>query len=148
MYVRRLEQRNLGEKMEIKEMNQTQPPLWLVNNILFWYEGENPTGNESERKQYFLQHKGKHSNSKKAYMVRSKSTGRKVGYAAVFADTIRRSWNNSNKRDKRKKGNKMGNIYRLVDSMLAIENNKKNHPILNQIYDILTELHSVKSLHT
>ena len=25
-------------------------------------------------------------------------------------------------------------------SMLAIENNRENHPILNQIYDILTEL--------
>ena len=26
--------------------------------------------------------------------------------------------------------------------MLAIENNRKNHPILNQIYDILAELHN------
>ena len=26
-------------------------------------------------------------------------------------------------------------------SMLAIENNKENHPILYQIYDILAELH-------
>ena len=26
--------------------------------------------------------------------------------------------------------------------MLAIENNRENHPILNQIYDILTELHN------
>ena len=26
--------------------------------------------------------------------------------------------------------------------MLAIENNGENHPILNQIYDILTELHN------
>ena len=25
--------------------------------------------------------------------------------------------------------------------MLAIENNRENHPILNQIYDVLTELH-------
>ena len=43
----------------------------------------------------------------------------------------------------------------LLSSMLTIENNRKNHPILNQIYDILTELHNlgnsshyVKSLHT
>ena len=27
--------------------------------------------------------------------------------------------------------------------MLAIENNRENHPILNQIYDILTELHNL-----
>ena len=26
-----------------------------------------------------------------------------------------------------------------LNSMLAIENNKENHPILNQIYDILAE---------
>ena len=26
--------------------------------------------------------------------------------------------------------------------MLAIENNRENHPILNPIYDILTELHN------
>ena len=28
-----------------------------------------------------------------------------------------------------------------MSSMLAIKNNRENHPILNQIYDILTELH-------
>ena len=28
----------------------------------------------------------------------------------------------------------------LLSSMLAIENNRENNPILNQIYDILTEL--------
>ena len=27
-----------------------------------------------------------------------------------------------------------------LSSILAIENNRENHPILNQIYDILTEL--------
>ena len=27
-----------------------------------------------------------------------------------------------------------------LSSMLAIENNRENHPILNQIYDILAEL--------
>ena len=27
-----------------------------------------------------------------------------------------------------------------LSSMLAIENNRENNPILNQIYDILTEL--------
>ena len=29
-----------------------------------------------------------------------------------------------------------------VSPMLAIENNRGNHPILNQIYDILVELHN------
>ena len=36
----------------------------------------------------------------------------------------------------------MGKIYRLASSMLAIENNRENHLILNQIYQILTELHN------
>ena len=40
------------------------------------HEGEKHTGNESERKQHFLQHKGKHFNSKEAYTDGSKSTGR------------------------------------------------------------------------
>ena len=30
----------------------------------------------------------------------------------------------------------------MLSSILAIENNRENHPILNQIYDILTELHN------
>ena len=32
----------------------------------------------------------------------------------------------------------------LLSSMLTIKNNRENHPILNQIYDILTELHNQK----
>ena len=48
------------------------------------------TGNESERKLHFLQHKGKHSGSKEAYTDGSRSIGKKVGCAAVFKDTIRR----------------------------------------------------------
>ena len=39
VYLRRLEQRYMGEQMEIGEMNQTQQPLWFVNNIIF-YDGE------------------------------------------------------------------------------------------------------------
>ena len=42
-----------------------------------------------------------------------------------------------------------------MSSILSIENNRENHPILNQIYDILAELHKqgnilfyVKFLHT
>ena len=30
----------------------------------------------------------------------------------------------------------------LLSSMLATENIRENHPILNQIYDILAELHN------
>ena len=56
----------MKEQKEIEEMNQTQPP-WLVNNILFCYEGDKHSGNESQKKQHFLQHKAKHSSSKEAY---------------------------------------------------------------------------------
>ena len=80
VYLRRLEQRYMEEKKEIKEMNQTQQPPWLVNNILFCYEVETHMGNESERKQHFLLQK------EKAYTDGSKSIGRKLGYAAVFAE--------------------------------------------------------------
>ena len=65
VYLWKLEQRYMREQKEIEELNQTQLP-WLVNNILFCYEREKHTGNKSERKQHFLQHKGKHSNSKEA----------------------------------------------------------------------------------
>ena len=60
--------------------------LWLIDNILFCYDGEKHTGNDSERKQQFLQHKVKHSNNKEAYTNGLKSTGKKVGFAPVFAD--------------------------------------------------------------
>ena len=69
-------------------MNQTQQPSGLVN-ILFWYEGETQN----------------HSNNKEAYTDGSKSIGRKVSFAEVFTDIIRRG-------------------------ALPIE----NHSILNQIY--------------
>ena len=51
------------------------------------------TGNDSERKQNFLQHKENHSNNTDG----SKSTGRKVGFAAVYADIIRREENDTSK---------------------------------------------------
>ena len=51
-------------------------------NILFCYD--------RERKQHFLQHKGNHSNNKEDYTDGSKSTGRKVDFAAVFTDITRR----------------------------------------------------------
>ena len=62
----------------------------MKNNLLFCYEGDKHTGNESKRKQHFIKHKGKHGSSKEAYIDGSKSTGRKVGYAAVLTDTTRK----------------------------------------------------------
>ena len=52
----------------------------MVKNILF-YEGETHARNNSKSKQHFSQHKGNYSNNKEAYTDRSKSTGRKVGFA-------------------------------------------------------------------
>ena len=71
-------------------MNWTQQPPILVNIIIFCYDSEIHTGNDSERKQHFLKHKGNHNNFKEAYIDGSKSTGRKVSFAAVFANTTRR----------------------------------------------------------
>ena len=71
-------------------MNQTQQSPWLLNNIIFCYDGEKHIGNDSEKKQHFLQHKGNHSNFKEAYTDGSKNTGRKKVFAAVFADITRR----------------------------------------------------------
>ena len=139
---------------------------WLVNNILFGYEGDKHTENESERKQHFLQHKKKHSSTKEAYTDGSKSTGKKVGYAAIFTDTTRRgalleeasiyTAEITAMKEIKEREEIRWVIYKdSLSSMLAIENNRENHPILNQIYDILTDLHNkknsscyVKSLHT
>ena len=52
--------------------------------------GERCNGSDNKRKQYFLQHKEKHINMKETYTDESKSTGRKVGFAAVFTDITRR----------------------------------------------------------
>ena len=63
----------------------------MVNDIIFCYDVKKKhTGNDNERKQHFLQHKEKHGNNKEAYTVGSKSTERKVGFTAVFADITRR----------------------------------------------------------
>ena len=64
----------MEEQKEREEMNQTQQPSWMVNNIIFCYDGEKHTG-KTERKQHFLQHKGNHSNVKEAYTDGSKSLG-------------------------------------------------------------------------
>ena len=36
----------------------------------------------------------------------------------------------------------MSNIYRFTEFNALYRNNRENHPILNQIYDILTKLHN------
>ena len=71
-------------------MNLTQQLPWLVNNIMFCYEEETHTGNYSKRKQHLLEHKEKHSNNKEAYTDGSKSTGRKLSFAAVLEGITRR----------------------------------------------------------
>ena len=71
----------MDEQKEIEQMNQIQQPSWLINNIIFCYDREKQTGNDSERKQHILQHKGNHSNNREAYTDRSKSIGKKVGFA-------------------------------------------------------------------
>ena len=87
-------------------------------------------GNNNERKQHFLQHNGNHSNNNEAYTDISKSTDRKVGFAAVFEDITRRkslpentsihtaemiAIKKNNERDTKKRKNEMGNIYTLAD---------------------------------
>ena len=49
MYLRRLEQRCMGEKMgdRIDELDTTPP--WFVNDLLFCYEGSKHTRNEGEK---------------------------------------------------------------------------------------------------
>ena len=75
-------------------------------------------------------------------MDESKSTGQKVGYAAVFMDTTRRgalpeeaSIHTAEmiamKEIKEKKDIRWVIYTDLLRSMLSIENNKKNHLILN-----------------
>ena len=91
VYLRGLEQRYMKEKKEIEVLNQTQQPSWMVNNTSFCYEGEKCSWDDNERKQHFLQHKEKHKSNKEAFTDRSKSIGRKVGFAAVFTNTTRRS---------------------------------------------------------
>ena len=96
-------------------------------------------------------------NSKEAYTDWSKSTGRKVGFAAVVKDITRRGTLPEDAsihtdeitaikitmREIQKREDMWWEIYAdLLSSMLAIESNKENHPILNQIYDILEDLHN------
>ena len=80
-------------------MNQTQQPPWMINNLALCYMGERCNGSDNERKQHFLQHKEKHKDTKEAYTDGSKSTGRKVGFAAVFTDITRRSLHSHSRND-------------------------------------------------
>ena len=132
-------------------MNQIQPPSRLVNHKLFCYECDKHTGNESERKQHFQQHKAKHGSSKEAYTNGSKNTGKKIGYAAVFTDTTRRGTLPGEASIHTAEMTAMKEIKVREDirwiiytdslsSIIPIESNREIHPILNQIYDILTQL--------
>ena len=80
----------MGEQKEIEDMKQTQHPPWLVKTNHSALKEKQTQGNDSEKKQHFLKHKEKHSSSKEGYTDGSKSTRRKVGYAAVFTDSTRR----------------------------------------------------------
>ena len=55
----------MEEQKQIVEMNQTQQPPWMINNLALCYMGERCNGNDNERKQHFLQHKVKHKDTKK-----------------------------------------------------------------------------------
>ena len=45
---------------------------------------------KNTREMTVLQHKGNHSKNEETYTDRSKTTGRKVGFAVVFGDITRR----------------------------------------------------------
>ena len=43
-------------------------------------------GNDSEKRQHFLQHKEKHKNNMEGYTDESKSKESKIGFSAVFTE--------------------------------------------------------------
>ena len=53
-----------GEGNRIDKSDTATP--WMVNNIIFCYDREKHTGNDSKRKQHFLEHQANHSNFKEA----------------------------------------------------------------------------------
>ena len=57
MYPRRLEQRYMDDQKEIEADEPDTTTPWLVNNILFCYEGETHIESDSERRRHFLQQK-------------------------------------------------------------------------------------------
>ena len=74
----------MKEQRKVK-VNHLAQPIWLINNVHFCYDKNSPANNDNEKK-HFLQHKERHKNTKKVYKDGSNSTGRKVGFAAVFTD--------------------------------------------------------------
>ena len=158
VHYRLLEKRYMEVQKDIEKNNMQQLPPWTANNITFCYEGEN-TPKKLEKRQHFLQHKSKHQKEKEVYTDGSKNPGKKVGLAAVFEDTTRRGTLPEESsihtaemtaikialREVLKKKEKSWVIYTdSQSSMQAIESNKENHPILNQIYDLLADLKEQK----
>ena len=120
-------------------MSHTQPPPWLVNKISFHSEGETHTGNDSKRKQHFT------TQRKTSYTNGSKSTGKKVGCTAVFTGITRRGLLSEEASIRTAEMTAMKEIKEreqirwviytnLLCSMLAIKNNRENHPIFNILY--------------
>ena len=76
----------------------------------------------------------------------------KVGFAAVFMDITRgtlpeeafiHTAEMTAMREIQKRENMRWVIYtNSLSSVIAIDNNIENHPILNQIFDIPTEIHN------
>ena len=89
VYLKRLEKYIWKNKKDRRDEPDAATSM-VGNNILFCYEEEKHARHDLERKQHFLQHKGKHSNNKQVYTDGSKRTGRKVGFAAVFTDITRK----------------------------------------------------------
>ena len=56
-------------------------PMAGKKNILFCYDGEKHTRNDSEKKQHLLHHKRGHSGSIETYINGCKSIGRKIDLA-------------------------------------------------------------------
>ena len=88
MYLRRLEQGIWKEKRERMDEANTTRPL-LVNNIYSVMKEKNTQG-ITERESSISYNTKKHNNNKEPYMDRSKSTERKVSFAAVFRDITSR----------------------------------------------------------
>ena len=118
----------------MKKLNIVIISKHIINHA---HEGKAHTWNDSDRKQHFLQHKGKHSHNKEVYTYGSKSTGRKVDFASVLTDITRRGAlpeevsihiaEMTAMREIQKRKNMRWVIYTdSQSSMLAIENNREN----------------------
>ena len=114
----------------------------IKNNILFCYKGDKNTGNESEKKQHFLQHKLKRGSSNEAYKEHRKKS--RVLYAAVFTVPTRRgalpeeasiytTEMTAIKGIKEREDIRWVIYADSLSSMVAIDNNRENHPILTKL---------------